>query len=347
MSKPFLLFVLCLMISHMVIAGQRSIRFAGVDWQVKNGGPWGPGPNYWSDSDQSVWVDEQGRLHLKIRKENNTWYCAEVNTEAYTTYGEHRFLVEGRIDKMDKNIVLGLFIYANDAAEIDIEYSKWSVEGKEDVGSYTVQPWSTPGNNHSFVSPLDSVKTTHFFDWQPGYVLFGSLQGHYYSAPPSQNYYIEQWIYTGSDNPSPDHHLRTHINFWLNNGQAPTDLSILEVVITDVVQPLSTNFIEKTDNHLPLRLELKQNYPNPFGHEIGSVKGRSSSIINYTLSKNKYVRLSVFNLLGQEVSTLVSRRQKAGKHSVTFNAAGLPGGIYFYRLQVGYKTLIRKMIYIP
>ena len=318
---------------------QRIIHFAGVDWQVKNGGPWGPGPNYWSADDNSVWLDSQGRLHLKIRKENNRWYCAEVTTTSYTTYGEHRFLVEGKIDEMDKNIVLGLFLYADDAAEIDIEYSKWGVEGKTDVGSFTVQPYTTPGNSHPFVSPLDSLKTTHFLNWQPDYVLFGSMQGHFYNAPPSPNNYLEQWIYTGSDNPSSAHHLRTHINFWLNNGQPPTDFSVLEVIITDVLQPLSTSMLDEgKSNQSPKGFELKQNFPNPFN---------PNTRIEYQVVNPGRVRLSVFNNLGQKIRDLVNRKQKQGRYQVTFKANGLPAGVYFYRLQINKKEMVRKMVYLP
>ncbi len=318
-------------------AGQaRTIHFAGVDWYVKNGGPYGPGPNYWSDSEQSVWVDAQGRLHLTIRQENGLWYCSEVYTVKKTTYGEHRFLVDGWVDRMDKNIVLGLFVYANDAAEIDIEYSKWGYENKEDVGSYTVQPYSTPGNQYTFKSPLDSSKTTHFFNWQPSYVMFGSMHGHYYGAPPSQNYYIAKWVYSGDDNPSDLHNLHTHINFWLNNGEAPQNLSVLEVIITDVIQPLNTSLIE-TSNRVPGTILLRQNYPNPFNGKTVirySVKGAGAQPVN----------LSVYGLNGKLVGTLVNGIQKSGSYSVVFNGDRLSSGIYWYRLKVGSTVKIKKMI---
>ena len=315
---------------------QRIIHFAGVDWQVKDGGPWGPGPNYWSGSDQSVWVDAQNRLHLKIRKENGRWYSAEVNTTEYTRYGEHRFLVEGMIDKMDKNIVLGLFVYASDTQEIDVEYSKWGVEDKTDVGSYTVQPYTTAGNQHSFESPLDSAKTTHFFDWQPGYVSFGSMHGHYYGAPPSSNYYIEQWVYHGSDIPKQEDNLHTHLNLWLLNGQAPLDLSVVEVVITDVVQPLSTSLLNEDESRqIPNRFELKQNFPNPFN---------PATRIEYKMAREAEVRLTVFNTLGQQIAVLVDAKQNAGSHRVTFEGAHWPSGVYYYRLQAGKRSETRKML---
>ncbi len=332
---PLLLFSMLFLVINSVPA-QRIIHFAGVDWQVKDGGPWGPGPNFWSGSENSVWVDDAGRLHLKIRKDNGRWYCAEVNTTEYTSYGEHRFLVEGMIDRMDKNLVLGLFIYASDTQEIDVEYSKWGVEGKTDVGSFTVQPYTTPGNQHSFESPLDSAKTTHFFNWQPGYVSFGSMHGHYYGAPPSSKYYIEQWVYTGADIPDETGHLHTHLNLWLLNGQAPTDLSVVEVVISDVVQPLSTSMIK---NHglfnMPKEFELEQNFPNPFN---------PFTAIKYRLSKAGHVTLIVYNTAGQEIERFVNKRQSAGLHHIVFDSKQFPSGVYYYRLQVGSQTETKKMV---
>ncbi len=319
-------------------AAQRIINFAGVDWQVKDGGPWGPGPNYWSGSENSVWVDDLGRLHLKVRKENGRWYCAEVSTTEYTQYGEHRFLVEGMIDRMDKNLVLGLFVYATDTKEIDVEYSKWGDVNKTDVGSFTVQPYSTPGNQHSFESPLDSAKTTHFFNWQPGYVSFGSMHGHYYDAPPSSNYYIEQWVYTGADIPSETDHLRTILNFWLMNGQPLTDYSITEIIITDVVQPLSTSMLdERNSNQGPKEFVLKQNYPNPFN---------PLTHISYQIASERNVQLVVYDILGQKVKKLLNTKQKKGRYTVKFNSDGLAGGVYFYRIVAGSFVQTRKMILI-
>lgn len=339
--KKRLLFFLIIIISFSAekAMAQRIIHFAGVDWQVKNGGPWGPGPNYWSGSENSVWIDDLGRLHLKVRKENGRWYCAEVSTTEYTQYGEHRFLVEGMIDRMDKNLVLGLFVYATDTKEIDVEYSKWGVVNKTDVGSFTVQPYTTPGNQYSFESPLDNAKTTHFFNWQPGYVSFGSMHGHYYNAPPSSNYYIEQWVYTGADIPHETDHLRTILNFWLMNGLPPTDFSVMEIIITDVVQPLSTSMLDEDNSDLiPKKFILKQNYPNPFN---------AQTIIPYYLNSRERVSLTIFNSLGQKVESLLDRKLQKGQKNVVFYANGLSAGVYFYVLKVSGFKMIKKMLYLP
>lgn len=323
----------------------RMLHFAGINWYVKNGGPMGPGPNYWSDSRNSVWVDDQGRLHLAIRKVGGQWYCAEVFSEDFTSYGEHRFFVDGYIDRMDKNIVLGLFVYASDNAEIDIEYSKWGYAAKEDVGSFTVQPWSTEGNSHSFKSALTETKTTHFFDWQSAYVLFGSMYGHHQGAPPSQSDYIEQWIYTGPDNPSPSKNLRTHINFWLNNGTAPENLSIPEVIVTDVRQPLSTKIKKESSGKPVPGFELKQNYPNPFGRGHG-LRAAPNTVIAYQMHVSGNVLLEIYNILGKKVKRLLDEKQSAGSHHVTFMAKDLISGIYYYKLTVDGISEIRKMVII-
>src|SRR3972149_3772620 len=107
-------------------SGQRIVEFAGRQWAVKSGCGLGPGPNCWSDSEQSVWV-EGGQLHLKIREIDGTWYSAEVYTTDCTQYGMHRFFTASRLDNLDKNVVAALFLYKDDATEIDVEFAKWGV----------------------------------------------------------------------------------------------------------------------------------------------------------------------------------------------------------------------------
>lgn len=85
------------------------------------------------------------------------------------------------------------------------------------------------------------------------------------------------------------------------------------------------------------RFELSQNYPNPFN---------PSTSINFTVPVTSDVQLTVFNLLGQKVATLVNERRSAGNHSVRFDARNLSSGVYFYQLQAGDFTLQRRMTLI-
>lgn len=80
---------------------------------------------------------------------------------------------------------------------------------------------------------------------------------------------------------------------------------------------------------------LEPNFPNPFNPR---------TTIKYTLPDEAYVRLSVFNLFGQEVQHIHEGRQSGGKYEYVFSGELLPGGVYFIRLQVNEKTETRKMI---
>ena len=89
------------------------------------------------------------------------------------------------------------------------------------------------------------------------------------------------------------------------------------------------------DKTLPKVFALQQNYPNPFN---------PTTTIGYTLPKISAVYLAVYNMLGQEVLTLVSELQAAGTHSVVFKADNLPSGVYTYRLSAGEMVETKKMV---
>ncbi len=84
----------------------------------------------------------------------------------------------------------------------------------------------------------------------------------------------------------------------------------------------------------PASYSLSQNYPNPFN---------PSTRINFSLPAASNVKISVFNSLGQEVAVLVDGMKDAGAHSVNFEAANLPAGIYMYSIETGDYKEVRKM----
>ena len=91
----------------------------------------------------------------------------------------------------------------------------------------------------------------------------------------------------------------------------------------------------ETKEELPKVFALYQNYPNPFN---------PSTRIRYDLPKTARVSIKVFDLLGQEVMTLVDEEKDAGKYSAELNGTNLPSGVYYYRLEAGSFSSVRKVL---
>ena len=81
--------------------------------------------------------------------------------------------------------------------------------------------------------------------------------------------------------------------------------------------------------------ELKQNYPNPFN---------PTTIITYQCSSVSDVSLKVYDVLGNELTTLVNETQSAGSYSVTFDGSNFPSGVFFYKLQAGESAETKRMV---
>lgn len=91
------------------------------------------------------------------------------------------------------------------------------------------------------------------------------------------------------------------------------------------------------ENNLPNNFSLKQNYPNPFN---------PVTKIEYSLPQNVYTQIKVYDIVGKEVATLVDKFERAGNHFVTYDAANLPSGIYFYTIKAGDFVQTKKMTLI-
>lgn len=89
------------------------------------------------------------------------------------------------------------------------------------------------------------------------------------------------------------------------------------------------------ENIQPNIIELSQNYPNPFN---------PSTIINYEIPSESKVSLKIYDILGREITTLVNEVKMPGKYEIEFNASDFSGGVYFYKLNAGEFSKIKKMI---
>ena len=88
---------------------------------------------------------------------------------------------------------------------------------------------------------------------------------------------------------------------------------------------------------VPADYALVQNYPNPFN---------ATTTINYQLPVSNYVKLQVYNLIGEKVATLVDSKQQAGYRSVLWDASKISSGLYFYKLTAGDFTQTRRMMLV-
>lgn len=111
-----------------------------------------------------------------------------------------------------------------------------------------------------------------------------------------------------------------------SDGKAVGDLNWFPEQITAVSQKTTS---------VPTQFALNQNYPNPFN---------PATTIEYSIPQNSFVSLKVYNVLGQEVASLVNQEQKASNYTVNFDASRLSSGIYFYKIQAGNFTLTKKML---
>lgn len=98
---------------------------------------------------------------------------------------------------------------------------------------------------------------------------------------------------------------------------------------------LVTAIGESNPDHVPAVFALSQNYPNPFNPQ---------TTIQYGVPKNSYVTLKVYSVLGEEVVTLEDGFKEAGYHQISFDARTMSSGMYFYRLQAGEFTDIKRML---
>ncbi len=209
---------------------QRSVRFAGEDWLVKSVPvPVGPGPNLFSPSEQSVFVDADGRLHLRVRRENRQWLSSEVYSRRAFGYGTYTVVLASPPHR-DPNVILGMFTWADAeraGREIDLlEIGKFGNPQQSSNAQTVVQPFDLPGHMHRFRLP-ETAPTTHRMTWEPARVLFQSFLG----ETTDESAKIHEFTFTGQV-PKPDTpNLTFRFNLWMFDNRPPVDGRAVEAVI--------------------------------------------------------------------------------------------------------------------
>jgi hypothetical protein len=91
------------------------------------------------------------------------------------------------------------------------------------------------------------------------------------------------------------------------------------------------------DNSIPKEYSLEQNYPNPFN---------PTTTINYKIKEDGIVTLKLYDVLGEEIKTLVNEGKVKGRYSYTFDGSDLPSGVYIYQLQVNDFVASKKLMLV-
>ena len=289
------------------LATTSMVRFANRDWIVYDWSwDWVNRTNMTIFSTNRVSVDSNGWLHLSIREENGHWWCAELESVDWLGYGEYAWSVEGPLDRLESNTILGLFCFDEPRGEthyeIDIEISRSLIGGYENNLLYTVQPWYIWENGYQTPLVLTNTETTHRFQWTPGKAHWQGYYGHDREPIDSSHLFAER-VYESDNVPVPP--ARCEINFWLCEGLAPPDTQYLDVVIKDFrFKPFegvllhddfddgsrsniwselgwSSHEIEETDGCLRVRPGLGW---ETAGYMTGRKMGWGESVLEYTFS---------------------------------------------------------------
>ena len=317
---------------------RRRIDFAGLQWHVKTGSaPLGPGPNLFTDSEDAVWADEEG-LHLTLAQREAGWQVTEVISDQTFGYGTYRIALRAAAEHFDPRVVFGFFTWDDLAAEqsyreIDIELSYWGV-ASDPNSQFAVQPYALPGHLHRFDARYGDRESIHTFTWAPGRIDFASIaQG---TGDPVE----QHWSFRGDGVPETGAE-QVRLNLWLLNGEAPADGRDVEVVVTSFsFEPLApATAIASQRDATPTAISL-ENYPNPFN---------ATTALRYGVPTPAYVRLSIYNMAGQRVATLLDEGRPAGEYLVHWSGmndggAPLASGVYIARLLVGENALVRRML---
>ena len=333
--------------------GGTTLYFSGRSWRVKGPGYYGPGPNNFTNSSSSVWVDENDDLHLTVKDYGGTWYSTEVALVEPLGYGDYIFTTEGRLDLLDPNVVFGLFTWQYGPCwddsylwwgpynEFDIEFSRWGSAGSSHNAQFVAQPWDWYGNVSRFYATFSEGEiTSHAIRWLHDRVECRSWRGGPIDEAPENM--IHSWTYSGPHVPRPEQ-PRVHLNLWKCCGDPSSNQEVvLDAFTFFPVGGTGVDAPQDQDYSYERPARLLAASPNPFN---------PVTTIGYSLRDDGVAEVAVFNLAGRRVRTLVDGPVPAGDHQATWDGHDDRGnlvssGVYFYRLSVGDAVETRRMVLV-
>lgn len=297
------------------------------------------------DNYLSTRLRDIAEYEVRIKSNNETVFFYSLHLKASQGLdNEQRRLGEVQIlrESLDRHspgtnfIVLGDFniYYSNEPA-----YQKL-IQEENNVSGQSFDPIDTPGSWHNS-SNYASVHTQSSRAVKlPDGGSDGGLDDRFdfilISSPLWDNVNVSSYTEYGNDGA----HLNKSINDGTNSAVSSEMADVIFYasdhlpVFCDFVFEVATS-MEYEPKANPQKFQLYQNYPNPFN---------PSTKISFSLPESEHVVLTVFDILGKKVRTVLNESLHAGFHEIEFNTGQLPGSVYFYRLQAGESIQTRKFI---
>jgi hypothetical protein len=154
------------------------LRFSGYDWKVRTIPSDRGGLNNLYDPN-NAWTDAAGAMHLRIRKTDEKWSCAEVVLTRSLGYGTYNVTV-GDTSRLDPAAVLSMNTFDDWGGdqhyrEMDIEMGRWGDASNPNNAQFAIQPFYVPGNVAPFVAPAGTLTTS--LHWESGKAAFRTVRG--------------------------------------------------------------------------------------------------------------------------------------------------------------------------
>jgi hypothetical protein len=172
---------------------------------------------------------------------------------------------------------------------------------------------SSPVAVTSVTSNPPAMITSNFFGHSGSYIIADSLR-------PAKGYWVK---------------VNASGVLILSSSGTPTPTNRIRIVPSTEMPPRPPDIFADDHSSIPKMFLLGQNYPNPFN---------PSTVFSYQTPVSGHVRLSIYNTLGEETAIIVNEEQQAGTYSLRWDASRLPSGLYFYKLQIGSFTDVKKLV---
>ncbi len=299
----------------------KTLQFSGYTWDIKNAIVFGPGPCTWSG--QNAYVDNDGYLHMKISYNNGLWYCSEVITQQWMTYGTYTYTLQSAYG-IELSEVLGLFSYADDNNEIDWEVSQW-LNLTRDNSQATVQPEpyylsadGVTGGNQARFNLTYTGQVTFAYTWTATGVNFLAWMGN--SSTLSQ--YTLLMNYTSSFNMQKNTFAPVHINWWLVNNTDPISETGKEIVVESFTYKPASGVFDGSTTINGTNYYISGYISNPLDggiYEVNSTNPLTYSCV-YNSNDNAKIYWTEYNI---GTNTIVYNAYENNNFNVTSKAVGV------------------------